>query len=133
MKVQSSFLMNFFQLQMMWDMNWRPVLQIVKTSLNPQCCFLYNETWNDNKWIILHNTLTPKNNSVRDEFIISADDSEDAPENPILLFMENDKQNKKEKCIVNISVIEVRDELTFSNSDNEHAPESPILFQSIQN
>ena len=81
---------------------------------------------------MFHNSFTPRFNSVRDELISSADDNEDTPESLILLFMEY--QNKtKQKCIINISVIEMRDELTFSASDNEHAPESPILFQSIQN
>ena len=82
--------------------------------------------------MMFHHSFTPRFKSVRDELISSADDNEDTPESLISLSMEY--QNKtKQKCIINISVIEMRDELTFSASDNEHAPESPILFQSIQN
>ncbi len=81
---------------------------------------------------MLHNPLTSRNNSVRDELTSSADDNEDAPESLILLSMEYEKQNNL-KWIFKINVSEVRDELTFSDSDNEHAPVSPILFLSIQN
>ena len=36
--------------------------------------------------MMLHNLLTPKFNSVSDEFTFSADDNEDAPDEPMLLI-----------------------------------------------
>ena len=69
---------------------------------------------------------------MRDELTSSADDNEDAPDEPILFIRNgkntNEKQMKKFKFKLTLKSNEVRVEFSFSADDNENAPFFPILF-----